>query len=217
MLADGLLGKDAALTAPIRDEEIWRDEPGWTQRRKAATGAIRISTRSLSLEANLRFSLGLVSLPLISCSRPLTDDRLIFVFDQNWKVFDGVVGRVSRGNPDCVPSQDHDICEPRNATEIVAGLRRQLGAPVEGIYVNRKLHNSLWIPIETTGLLSMSSSTRGYVYSASPLTPFVTDTLSEDTRGYSYKPIRNGWMLYVANWHAGGFHVSAARLRQNSR
>jgi hypothetical protein len=64
--------------------------------------------------------------------------------------------------------------------------------------IKRKVGGSLWVPMEEYGFLSISSWGRGYVYCECPLTPVTKDTNQETDNGVWYKPIEDGWMLYIA-------------------
>lgn len=77
--------------------------------------------------------------------------------------------------------------------------QRELHLPIKDIYIYRRRDGSLWIPVQTYGYLSISSSTRGYVFCRHQLGPVTSDTPAEDKQGYSFRPIGDGWMLYVAN------------------
>jgi hypothetical protein len=71
--------------------------------------------------------------------------------------------------------------------------------PIERISIIRNSTESLWIPIQTYGALSMSSATRGYVYCKCSLSPTTRDTLEAAFQGENgewFRPIGGNWMLY---------------------
>jgi hypothetical protein len=138
----------------------------------------------------------LVILWITSCGRrPLTDDELIAAFRRDRTIFDAVV-RDTYANP-FVCSFQND-CVPKNVKPLQERLKQTLGLPVEAVYIKRELCDSLWIPIETYGFLSISSWTRGYVYCRCSLTPATQDTNEEMDNGVWYRPIGDGWMLFIA-------------------
>jgi hypothetical protein len=114
-------------------------------------------------------------------------------------VFDDVARDSFSDKPDCPHPRDPYVCEPRRSGELIAELKGKLGLPIKEIYIDRQRYNSLWIPVETYGYLSISSSTRGYVFCRQQLTPVTNDTLAANAQGYSFRPIGEGWMLYGAN------------------
>ncbi len=135
-----------------------------------------------------------------SCAgHPLTDETLITIFEQNKKVFYAVAQDSFSSKPVCPHPQDPYLCDPKGSSELIARLKRELHLEIKEIYIDRKRYESLWIPVETYGYLSMSSSTRGYVFCRHQLTPVTNNTLAVDAQGYSFRPIGDGWMLYVAN------------------
>jgi hypothetical protein len=136
---------------------------------------------------------------LTSCNHsPRSDDQLIAAFQRHHVFFDRIVGESYAGPPDCPFANDPDVCEPKNAKTLRNLIKQELALPVEGVYRKRRRGDSLWIPIETRGILSMSSFTRGYVYCKCSLTPLTKDTLGEPENGSWYRPIGDGWMLYIA-------------------
>ena len=158
----------------------------------------RVKHRGPSVRLAASISIGLAT--LISCSSPaISDDAMIGAFNRNRVFFEQVVEQSRSIQLVCPDHNDRNICQPKDASELQAKLRQQLGFPVERIYVDVNRSDSLWIPVQTTGYLSISSSTRGYVYCKCQLTPVTKDTLSEEAHGYSFRPINNGWMLFVAN------------------
>lgn len=137
---------------------------------------------------------------LASCSSsPITDDRLISIFLRNRSVFESIAQRALAERPYCHNPPDAAFCDPKGSVELVSELRKDSGLPISEMYINRKIGASLWIPVQTYGPLSISSSTRGYVYSGATLLPIVKDTLDDEIRGYSYRPIGFGWMIYLSN------------------
>ncbi len=150
---------------------------------------------------DLRLALLLIAiLGVTSCSRrPLTDDRLITAFRENRAVFNEVRQASYSAQPACDFKNDPEVCLPRDSQDLKTRLKQKLALPVEDIYIDRRLGDSLWIAIETSGILGISSSTRGYVYCMCALTPTSKDTLQENENGRWYKPIEDGWMIYVVN------------------
>ena len=147
-----------------------------------------------------------VSLVFVLCAlsqscggHALTDSRLITAFENNRDLFDEVARTSVAGLLACRSQREPSLCEPEDSPKLVRQLTQRLGLPIQAIYVNRKMSDSLWIPVETSGILSISSSTRGYVYCACTLAPLTNDTVSVGERGTSYRPIGVGWMLYVSN------------------
>jgi hypothetical protein len=141
------------------------------------------------------------SLGLASCgkSRPArTDDDLIAVFRQNRAAFDRLIA-ISFASTDCV-SKGSSICEAAGSKAVVSELSSRLGLPIEAAYIKRNLLNSLWLPVESYGPWSMSSSSRGYVYckcSLEPLTQNTLEALGQGTNGVWYRPVESGWMLFA--------------------
>jgi hypothetical protein len=137
---------------------------------------------------------------LCSCSgHPLTDEALITMFEQNKSIFGELVSESYSGTPNCLSPRDPDICAPNLSSQIMAQWNGKLKLPIKDMYIDRRRWDALWIPVQTYGYLSISSSTRGYVYCRHQLTPVTSDTLAESRNGYSFRPIGDGWMLYVAN------------------
>jgi hypothetical protein len=137
---------------------------------------------------------------LTSCmGHPTTDDQLIKTFQQNRGLFEEAARDSTPEHINCPYVKYPDICVPKDAQGLQDRFKRTLSVPIESIYIKRKLNGSLWLPVETYGVLSMSSETRGYVYCACSLTPTTKDTLdSPPDNGVWYRPIGDGWMLFVA-------------------
>jgi hypothetical protein len=135
-----------------------------------------------------------------SCSgHPLTDEALIATFEQNKAVFRELVSESYASAPSCLGPRDSDICVPTVSHQLKAEWGGKVKLPIKDLYIDRRHHDSLWIPVQTYGYLSISSSTRGYVFCRNPLAPITRDTLAENRNGYSFRPIGDGWMLYIAN------------------
>jgi hypothetical protein len=143
----------------------------------------------------------LASLSLLAaCARPpLTDDDLIKAFQRNRRVFDAIASQSNASNPDC-SEKDPTICVPKTARSLESEFKRKTGLPVKAIYFKIDLSRSLWIPLESYGPLSMSSSSRGYVFCKCNLLPITQDTieaLGQGTNGEWYRPLDGGWMLFA--------------------
>jgi len=131
---------------------------------------------------------------------PLTDEQMIALFQRNMDLFDQVAQESSL-QPICPYANNPYSCVPSGSQQIENRLKRRLSLSIQRIYIDRKLNDSLWIPIETYGALSLSSATRGYVYckcSLTPLTQNTIDALAQGANGVWYKPIGNGWMLFAS-------------------
>jgi hypothetical protein len=128
-----------------------------------------------------------------------TDDQLIKTFQQNRGLFEELARDSTSEHINCPYINDPDICVPKDAGELQGKFKRALSVPIESIYIKRKLNGSLWLPVETYGVLSTGSETRGYVYCACSLAPTTKDTRdSPPDNGIWYRPISDGWMLFVA-------------------
>lgn len=142
-----------------------------------------------------------VLLLVTSCTRPpLTDEKLITSFRQNRAIFVELASALSAADLNCA-GKDPSICVLKGSPSIENKLKLQSGLPIQSVYVKRNLGDSLWVPVQTYGPLSMSSSTRGYVYckcSLEPLTRNTIEALGQGTNGIWYRPIENGWMLFAA-------------------
>jgi len=92
----------------------------------------------------------LAAVLLSSCSgHPLTDDRLISVFEHN-RTFFAEVAREAFSRPLVCPyTHDPDVCEPRGEADLLLKLRQRLRVPILDIYVDRKGDSALRIPVES--------------------------------------------------------------------
>ena len=133
--------------------------------------------------------------------KPLSDDRLahIWLSNENW--FEQISSAYVAGKVDCSNERDPDICLGTGSEAAISNLRRNAG--IQSVYVkrNRGDDNGVWLPVETYGVLSTSSSTRGYVYLGQPPRPRMTvdDTLAADSKGTKLKPIKDHWFIFVVN------------------
>ncbi len=140
-------------------------------------------------------------LPLVvSCTKPpLTDDDLIASFQRNRSLFKELAFASPALDRDCT-SKDSSICVPKASQGLENKLKSQLHLPILDFYIKRDLGDSLWIPVQTYGPMSMSSSGRGYVYckcSLGPLTGDTIEALGKGANGVWYRPIEDGWMLFA--------------------
>lgn len=134
-----------------------------------------------------------------SCTRhSLTDEQLTSIFREKRPMFDRVLHESLAPFQGCEFKQTDAICIPKDERAIKQWLAEGLGIQIEDVYINRNLGNSLWIPIETHGHLSISSWTRGYVHCICALSPETKDTLQAYGNGNWYRPLGNGWRIYVA-------------------
>ena len=170
---------------------------------------IRLQPKTLDwgwMSADLRpqrtTRLGLLFLAVLwlpSCTKPpISDDQFISAFRRDRALFESLV-QESYASPFVCPfKSDPDICLPKNVLSLQRRLEQRLGLPVLDVYVKRHLNDSLWIPMEEYGYLSMSSWVRGYVYCKCSLSPLTKDTDQEMENGVWYRPIEDGWMLFIA-------------------
>lgn len=177
---------------------------------KISIGSIRAITTRPAIEPrrNLgsRFStrccstlLCAVSLMLLACrDHPRTDADLATAFHSNTRWFADLAGAYTAGDVACQRSDLGPNCRIRHHSEAIDSLRSR--AHVEEVYVleSAGAADGLWMPVEVYGILSMSSSVRGYVYLKRPATGSVANTLDVFAKGRHYKPLGDGWYLFVA-------------------
>jgi len=151
-------------------------------------------------KAGQTFALISAFLCLVSCQqqRPLTDEQMIQAFNQHQALFEEIA-RQALDRPDCPYANNPHSCVPKDAKSIESRLRREMPFPLKEIYIIRDAGESLWIPTETYGYLSISSATRGYVYCKCSLGSTTADTLEAVFRGENgewFRPIGGDWMLW---------------------
>jgi hypothetical protein len=179
----------------VEFDRWWRrTNPTGSTEFKLCTG----KTNSLGTRL-LLLPLTLALLGFTSCSgHPATDAQLITAFKRNSTFFDTIARESNVAVQVCPYQNDPDICVPKDVQKLKDRVKNTLSLPVEDIHIERKRGNSLWISIESYGILSTRTSTRGYVYCECSLTPTTKNTLYEIENGIWYRPIGNGWALFIA-------------------
>jgi hypothetical protein len=155
-------------------------------------------TRGFSMSLLLITTVG--AFLLASCQgRVRSDDELAAAFSSNEQSFDAIASTYTAGRVLCPHRNYPDDCVLSGADEV--GGRLVGDRLVQVIYVkrNRGGDDGVWMPVESYGALSISSSTRGYVYLDNPPSTLVKDTLDPGTNGSYYKPFKGNWYLFVAN------------------
>jgi hypothetical protein len=99
----------------------------------------------------------------------------------------------------CADKRHADICTVAGIQDALSHLRENVG--IQSVYVKRHHpgDDGVWLPVQTYGVMSMSSSNRGYVYLKSPPSALITDTLNDDTKGSHYKSLKGHWYLFTTN------------------
>jgi hypothetical protein len=136
---------------------------------------------------------------LLSCSMPLTDQRLTSEFNIHKETFDELAALSDLQNLDCRYPNDPDICVPKGSDKILADLKRQTGWRDLQLYVRKRPSYALWMPVQVTGVLSTSTSVVGYVYSHSEMSPQVKTVWRDLEEKEAYKRIADGWYLFISN------------------
>jgi hypothetical protein len=137
---------------------------------------------------------------ILGChQKPLSDSLLADRFSVNENWFDDVSSRYASGQIICDDKRDTDICIVTVPRDVLSHLQQSAG--VQSVYVKRNHpdDDGVWFPIQTYGFMSMSSSTRGYVYLKNPPSALISDTLDDDTKGNHYKSLKDHWYLFTAN------------------
>ncbi len=133
----------------------------------------------------------------------LPDSELQKNFSENLQSFDEVSSKYISGQITCPYQQDPSICVIPNSQVIANHLHQK--AHVQSIYLKKTivgmpgLDAGLWLPVTTTGILGIRSSTRGYVYLNSPPKSLTLDTGSLVDTGTYYKQIQGNWYLYYVD------------------
>jgi hypothetical protein len=144
--------------------------------------------------------IGTVLALFMGCThKPLTDGDLTKAFLANREAFRALSVSYAEGHVSCGNKNDPDICVMSGSESVISRLRED--AHVQSAYVKRDRagDNGLWLPVETYGAMSTSSSTRGYVYLDSSPVDTVPDTLSTDKKGSHYKLLEDHWYLFTVN------------------
>jgi hypothetical protein len=137
---------------------------------------------------------------LSGCTRkPLTDADLAKSFFTNREWFGEVSSSYNNNHITCSNRTDPDICVISDAQSAITRLRGD--ARVQSVYVKRNHDgdNGLWMPVQTYGVMSTSSSTRGYIYLKNAPKVTVGDTLAADRKGTYYRALSGQWYLFVSN------------------
>jgi hypothetical protein len=134
-----------------------------------------------------------------SCSRPLTDDRLISEFARNKPLFDQITALSVPKNLDYPYPNDPDICVPRSSGPVLSELKRKTGFADMQLWVRNGKNIEIHIPVEVTGILSTSSSVFGYVYCTATLNPMVDNVWQDLEQPEAYRRIEGNWYLSIAN------------------
>lgn len=157
----------------------------------------------MKLISKIPFILYLIIL-LSSCANHPSDEKLINNFTDNKEIFEDLIkmflednelGRVGDGFTR--PSDPSIIGIDINRINLYYQLFKQLGIPsgIEGYGEKEKI----WLIVSTAGL-SISGSSKGYVYSESSPDKIVDDLdsyWSSDKRSFTaYRKIDNNWYLF---------------------
>ena len=103
------------------------------------------------------------------------------------------------GEMNCPYRNDPNICEPKGADAVLARLKRETLFKDIEFYVKKGSTRVLWVPVELRGYLSTSSSTVGYVYSSTPLSPLLGSVWDHVEDRQAYKNISGSWYVFVGN------------------
>jgi hypothetical protein len=128
---------------------------------------------------------------------PLSDEDLTRSFLSNEGSFRNLAAIYTSGHALCSEKSDADTCVLSVSQVDPSHILRS--AHVQVVYV-KKHHGAddgLWLPVQTYGAMSTSSSTRGYVYLDSSPQFTVPDTLGVDKKGSFYKPLKKGWYIFT--------------------
>jgi hypothetical protein len=134
-----------------------------------------------------------------SCSRPLTDERLIAEFDRNRPLFERLRGLSVAKNLNCPYANNPDICIPKSSEQVLALPKRNTGFADMTVWVRRQQNVEINVPVETIGMLATSTHVFGYIYSRSDLGPLVDNVGQELAKRQVYKRIDGDWYLFMVN------------------
>ena len=137
---------------------------------------------------------------LVGCTnKPKSDDDLAQPFVANKEWFSVLASSYLEGHVTCPSKNDPDICVLSDSSAAISHLRKD--AHIQSVYIkrNRAGDNGIWIPVQSYGVMSTSSSTRGYVYLESSPAVTVSSTFSNDQKGSHYKPLEGRWYLFIVN------------------
>jgi len=149
-----------------------------------------------------RFGVSVLVLSILAtacASYHVTDAALVSAFEKNRTLFDELASVSMSGELNCPYRNDPNICESQRADAILARLKGGTGFKGLESYIKNGPTRVLWVPVETKGYLSMSSSTVGYVYSSTPLSPLVGSVWDDFEDRQAYKNIYGSWYVFVTN------------------
>jgi len=96
-------------------------------------------------------------------AKVITDQELTNRFLANEDSFNALSYSYEAGNIKCPHKDDPDICDVVNSRALIASLHGD--DPLRDGYVKRNQgsENGIWLPVQSYGVMSTSSSIRGYV------------------------------------------------------
>jgi hypothetical protein len=128
-----------------------------------------------------------------------SDGELAAMFYSNEKWFEVIASTYTAGKVICSDTKYPDDCVLSDGEPAVRRLIEDGRVQVVYVKRNRGGDDGVWIPVQTYGVMSMSSFTRGYVYLDKPPSSFVKDTLSVYGNGSYFKPLKGKWYLFISN------------------
>jgi hypothetical protein len=152
----------------------------------------------MTLQLAVRTVLASLILLAVGCrTKVITDQELTSRFLANEESFNALSSSYEAGNVNCPHKDDPDICDVANSRAFIASLH---GDDPLSVYVkrNRGSENGIWLPVQSYGVMSTSSSIRGYVYLATPPPELIQDTLEESRNGIHYRRLKGRWFLFSA-------------------
>jgi hypothetical protein len=153
-------------------------------------------------EVRLHFAVWLLLAPLsfvIGCrAKVITDQELVSRFSAHEESFNALSKSYEAGEVICPSKDDQNICKLANSESLLPSLHGS--DPVKDVYVKRNLggDDGIWLPVQSYGAMSMSSSSRGYVYLKRPPSELISDTLEESRNGTHYRRLKGNWFLFSA-------------------
>ena len=155
------------------------------------TGSVKASTAAVSIS---------LIVSLCGClTHPQTDKRLIAGFEANRDLFDKLASLSHSPDTACPHENDPAICVPDGSDPILEKLKRKTRFSDAQVYVKSGPPRTLWIPVETIGVLSTSTNVMGFVYSPSELNPLVGNVCEDVEDRLAYRRIAQNWYLFAAN------------------
>jgi hypothetical protein len=153
----------------------------------------------MTLQLAVRTVLACLILLAEGCrAKIITDQELTSRFLANEESFNALSDSSEAGNVSCPHKDDPNICYVANSRALIASLHGDDPSPDIYVKRNRGSENGIWLPVQSYGVMSNSSSIRGYVYLATPPSELVQDTLEESRNGIHYRRLKGRWFLFSA-------------------